>query len=95
MPTLIPIPRYACHKQVCALKIRDIFTVHRGILIVPVEDGFPPFEMPPEWAAKHKPEIGGYWVQYDDGYQSYSPAAAFESGYSRLPDSNTDELPDN
>ena len=28
--------------------------------------------------------LGGYFVQYDDGYQSWSPAAAFESGYSPL-----------
>jgi hypothetical protein len=25
--------------------------------------------------------IGGYFVQYEDGYQSWSPAAAFEAGY--------------
>jgi hypothetical protein len=28
--------------------------------------------------------VGGYFVVYDDGYTSYSPAAAFESGYSRI-----------
>jgi hypothetical protein len=31
---------------------------------------------------KHKPQVGGYFVQYRDGYKSFSPAAAFEEGYS-------------
>lgn len=29
----------------------------------------------------HKPQVGGYYVQYADGYESYSPASAFEKGY--------------
>lgn len=36
------------------------------------------------WAAKHDPHVGGYFVRYDDGYESFSPAAAFESGYTRV-----------
>lgn len=28
--------------------------------------------------------IGGYLVQYEDGYLSWSPAAAFEAGYVRI-----------
>ena len=38
----------------------------------------------PDWHAQHKPEVGGYFVQYADGYQSYSPKEAFESGYTDL-----------
>lgn len=38
----------------------------------------------PEYVAKHKPEVGGYYVVYEDGYKSFSPASAFESGYTRL-----------
>ena len=34
-----------------------------------------------EYMLKHKPRIGGYYVQYKDGYESYSPAEAFEEGY--------------
>jgi hypothetical protein len=33
---------------------------------------------------KHSPEAGGYYVQYKDGYTSFSPAEAFEEGYTRL-----------
>jgi len=54
-------------------------------LIVPAEAPFAPFEVEPGYFLKHKPEVGGYFVQYEDGYKSYSPAKAFEEGYTRLP----------
>lgn len=37
-----------------------------------------------EWMTKHNPVVGGYLVLYDDGYCSFSPAEAFESGYTRI-----------
>ena len=33
------------------------------------------------WMLKHKPGVGGYFVAYDNGYLSFSPAGAFEGGY--------------
>ena len=33
---------------------------------------------------KHDPQAGGYYVVYADGYQSFSPAQAFEEGYTRI-----------
>ncbi len=36
------------------------------------------------WFEKHKPLAGGYFVLYEDLYESYSPAAEFESGYTRI-----------
>ena len=33
---------------------------------------------------KHQPTVGGYYVVYKDGYKSFSPADAFESGYTRV-----------
>lgn len=35
---------------------------------------------------KHNPQIGGYYVLYPDGYESWSPAEAFEAGYHRYDD---------
>lgn len=37
-----------------------------------------------EFMQKHKPEVGGYMVFYADSYISYSPAAAFEEGYTLI-----------
>ena len=30
-----------------------------------------------------KPKVGDYYVEYEDGYRSWSPAEAFEAGYTR------------
>ena len=38
-----------------------------------------------EFLDKHKPQPGGYYVVYKDGYQSYSPAEEFEDGYTLIP----------
>lgn len=53
-------------------------------IITPSEPGFAPFKVSAKYVKKHKPEAGGYYVRYIDGYESYSPAKAFEEGYNRL-----------
>ena len=53
-------------------------------VITPEEKGFGDFDVESSYINKHCPEVGGYYVQYQDGYESYSPAEAFESGYSRV-----------
>jgi hypothetical protein len=55
-----------------------------GATITPAEEGYLPFFVDGEFLAKHKPEVGGYFVQYADGYKSFSPAAAFEEGDTRI-----------
>ncbi len=89
------MPRYLCHKKVHALKINSIVydsevarTLNRetdgSAMIQPEEPGYAPFKVPADYVHKHKPQAGGYYVVYDDGYKSFSPAEAFESGYSRI-----------
>lgn len=62
-----------------------------GAMITPDEEGFAPFRVDGRYLMKHNPEVGGYFVQYADGYQSFSPGAAFEEGYTRA-DLNALEL---
>jgi hypothetical protein len=76
------MPQYRCHKEVWALKIKDIDPAF-GI-ITPVEEGYVPFEVSEDYLAKHKPYVGGYYVVYKDGYKSFSPAEAFEDGYTLI-----------
>lgn len=90
------MPRYQCHKKVWALKIAHIEShpnpdttgrssaASYGATITPEETGYAAFDVPAEYVIKHKPEQGGYYVVYDDGYKSYSPATAFEEGYELL-----------
>ena len=56
-------------------------------IITPAEEGYAPFKVDREYVSKHLRNVdpnvvlGGYYVVYDDGYKSFSPAKAFEDGY--------------
>ncbi len=87
------MPRYRCHKEVWALKIAEIKLDGEGELnretdgsavITPAEEGYGPFKVDSDYMRKHKPQIGGYYVVYKDGYTSFSPADAFEDGYTKI-----------
>ncbi|HAO9466039.1 TPA: hypothetical protein IRN16_002963 [Escherichia coli] len=90
------MPRYQCHKKVLALKIGSI--EHKpnpdqsgktgsssyGAIIHPDDKKYAAFDVSAEYICKHRPMSGGYYVVYEDGYESYSPAEVFEAGYSKL-----------
>lgn len=84
MNASVELPRYKSHKIVRAAKITAI----RGNgtdgpdLVLGEINGI--VSLLPDWHAKHKPHVGGYYVIYEDGYTSFSPADAFENGYTRL-----------
>jgi len=91
------LPKYQCHKQVWALKIKSIKRLTpsqtglisgdepgRVLEITPVNEGYVPFNVDENYIAKHNPKEGGYYVQYKDGYKSYSPAKEFEEGYTLI-----------
>lgn len=84
------MPRYQCHKKVWALKIARIEDISGGIesggdrLLHFEDEGFAPRLVDGEYVHKHQAKAGGYFVQYEDGYLSFSPAEAFESGYTRI-----------
>jgi hypothetical protein len=81
----IEMPRYQCHKKVHALKIAHFQkNPDDSGVITPAEQGYASFPVSPEYVTKHNPVEGGYYVVYDDGYKSFSPAKAFEEGYTKL-----------
>lgn len=76
------LPKYRCHKEVEAFKITHIqyeapgSRLHGGVGVdAPVSC---------DYMDKHQPWEGGYYVRYADGYESFSPAEAFEAGYTLL-----------
>ena len=82
------LPKYRCHKEVYALKIRSV--VDRtdtipGRILTFSDPGYESLELPvsAEYIRKHAPVPGGYYVVYKDGYTSFSPADVFEEGYTR------------
>lgn len=89
--TATPMPRYRCHKEVWALKIKEVLDPTQAgsesdgsRIIVPSEARFTPLKVNHDFVRKHNPEPGGYYVVYKDGYASFSPAEAFEEGYTRI-----------
>jgi hypothetical protein len=76
------MPWYQCHKLVHALKIKHIVShIDGGAEITPQEEEYAGFVVDAEYMRKHVPSSGGYYVVYADGYKSFSPAEAFEQGY--------------
>lgn len=92
MPTERQLPRYISHKLVWALKIASLVPLENpdasgqttaasyGAKIWPADEGFEPFTVDADYVMRHKPQASGYFVQYADGYTSFSPAEPFERG---------------
>lgn len=80
------MPKYLCHKEVWALKIARVEQRVGGgcFLHFDLSDTYSPRTMEKDYVEKHKPVAGGYYVQYKDGYESFSPADAFETGYTLI-----------
>ena len=88
------MPRYRCHKCVSAAKITTLLIHVDGVLdleMVDPEGNIIKCRMSADWNHKHSPDKGGYLVLYDDGYTSYSPAEAFEKGYTLLTENEGSE----
>lgn len=95
MSALIEMPRYKCHKEVHALKISgiemDLISAHNegretdgSATLTPTDKSFAPIKVPHDFVSRNKLIVGGYYVVYSDGYKSFSPAEAFESGYTLI-----------
>jgi hypothetical protein len=76
------LPYYHSSKIVQAAKIVGLDT-NRGMLAL---DKGLELEVPFAYFTKHQPHIGGYYVLYKDGYESFSPAEAFEESCVRCED---------
>lgn len=78
------LPRWKCHKEVGAFKIAIIdFSGPDGALLVGKDYTYA-VRVGREYFRKHRPEVGGYYVAYKGGYESFSPAQDFEDGYTPI-----------
>lgn len=82
------LPEFRSHKVVRAGKILKIerMPAPGGMIMAELTldvPGKPAITVGEQYLRKHTPQEGGYYVRYPDGYESWSPAKAFESGYVR------------
>ena len=82
-PELQQLPRYQCHKVVRAGKIVAIDAANQT-LVIELGPEVTRAKMSLDWIVRNRPDVGGYVVVYDDDYVSYSPAKAFEEGYTAI-----------
>lgn len=86
------LAKWKCHKVVSAGKIvfydgagRPDGPTNTVFAQVETEDGGNiHVDIPFAVVQRKAPSIGDYYVIYDDGYVSWSPAKAFEEGYAPL-----------
>lgn len=83
---LIELPSYRCHKEVKAARITEIKNAAGDGDDVDLVLGDIGLTLRKDylWVEKFCPMVGGYLVEYNDGYQSFSPASAFEDGYTLI-----------
>lgn len=75
------IPKWRCHKVVAAFKIGRI----EGCRLYSFDDETVFVDVSPDYTNRHPLNEAGYYVRYEDGYESWSPSDAFEKGYTQLP----------
>lgn len=82
----VEMPRWKCHKEVWALKISGVSPVDsEGYAELFFEDKrYAPIKVDYAYRQRNNPAVGGYYVVYKDGYKSFSPADAFEDGYTLI-----------
>ncbi len=73
------LPQWHCHKIVGAAKI---IAIDFGERLDLMPHGV--VEVGQRWVEEKHAEVGGYYVVYEDGYASFSPAKAFLEGYSPI-----------
>lgn len=82
------LPQWRSHKIVRAARITDIITTIgpdavRTLVLEGTDETWAAHVDNTAWV-RFIPAPGDYVVIYADGYVSFSPAAAFEDGYTRL-----------
>ena len=86
MEASIQLPRWQSHKVVWADKILKVMPGARGRVVWCLECGGNIGVSEDLKVRGGDNPVGGYYVCYEDGYESWSPAKAFEEGYTRIPD---------
>lgn len=75
------LPKWRSIKTVYGAKIEDmLISPGGGACTLSFEGDVRVITVSMAYINKHTPKIGGYYVLYENGYESWSPADAFEAG---------------
>jgi len=77
------LQEYRSHKVVRACKIKSVKLKPGGSAIITPSKG-KKFAVSHLYVKKHNPIAGGYFVVYEDGYQSWSPGDVFDAGNTKV-----------
>ncbi|MEN6549436.1 MAG: hypothetical protein ABFE07_25605 [Armatimonadia bacterium] len=75
------LPRYRCHAEVHALKIKIIIPNLRGFELHFEDERYAPHEVDDLWWQNNRPEPGAYFVVTTDGNTLCMPAAQFDASF--------------
>ena len=88
------LSQYKCHKTVEAMQVVKMERVDfedepnkdsvLRLFGADIEGNVLSVDVSMDFYKKHLPKIEGYYVKYEDGYESFSPKIAFEEGYERI-----------
>lgn len=76
--------QYRCHKVVKAEKIAQTRWFDGGFKYEFILEGGDVVPAPHDCPNNRVAPVGAYYVVYEDGYTSWSPAATFEAGYAEV-----------
>lgn len=87
------IPRYRCHAEVHALKIKMIIPNPRGFELHFEDERYAPHEVDDLWWQNNRPVPGAYFVVTSDGDQLCMPAPQFDASFTLLAPEPQDGCP--
>lgn len=72
---------YQCHKRVLGAPIVSCDIVDNVVIYEAADGSHAGYRVHGDFFSRGIPPAGSYLVEYEDGYVSWSPKAAFEDGY--------------
>lgn len=81
--------KYQCHKVVKAVKCSDLTCLSEYKNQIHGDDGLI-YHITDNLFDRGKPTGSFYYIEYEDGYHSWSPADVFEKGYTIMEETNSD-----
>ena len=87
------LPKYKSHKEVWALRIKEIVVNPNGSRdLFFEEEGYNPLNVGEDYVRRLNPSAGGYYLKYKDGSESFRGAEAFEEGNTLIEEAPKDDL---